>query len=126
MVETWKIENLQTRAIKIIHGRPECDQKCRLMTISNQKKYKIDLLMFKCLQGTSVDNFASYGERVSHNYCTRGNKATLRVPRVRTEAAKKSFWFQGPSCFNELPIDIRSLEFIILFKKRLKEHLQGL
>ena len=65
MVETWKIENLQTRAIKIIHGRPECDQKCRLMTISNQKKYKIDLLMFKCLQGTSVDNFASYGERVT-------------------------------------------------------------
>ena len=121
-----KFENLQTRAIKIINRRPECDQECRFMSVSNQKKYKADLLMFKCLQGTTVENFASYGERISHNYGTRGNKATLRVPRVRTEAAKKSFWFQGPSCFNELPIEIRNLESIVVFKHRLKEHLQGL
>ena len=81
-------------------------------------------LIFKCLQGTTIPNFASYAERVSHNYGTRGNKATLRVPRVRTEAAKKSFWFQGPSCYNELPIEIRSLESFVVFKHRLKEHLQ--
>ena len=52
--------------------------------------------------------------------------ATLRIPRVKTEAAKKSFWFQGPSCLNELPIDIRSLDSIVVFKHRLKEHLEGL
>ena len=63
---------------------------------------------------------------ILYYYGTRGNKATLRVPRVRTEAAKKSFWFQGPSCFNELPIDIRSLDSIVVFKHRLKENLQGL
>ena len=94
------------------------------MTIFNQKKFKAGILIFKCLQGTTIPNFASYAERVSHNYGTRGNKATLRVPRVRTEAAKKSFWFQGPSCYNELPVEIRSLESFVVFKHRLKEHLQ--
>ena len=121
-----KFENLQTRAIKIIHHDPEFDQERGYMTIFNQKKIKADLLIFKCLQGSTIQNFASYGERVCHNYGTRGNKATLRVPRVRTEAAKKSFWFQGPSCFNELPIHIQSLDSIVVFKHQIKEHLQGL
>ena len=95
------------------------------MTILNQKKFKADLLIFKCLQGTNNPNFVCYGERVNHNYGTRRNKTTLRIPRVKTEAAKKSFWFQGPACFNELPIDIRSLESFVAFKHRLQEHLKG-
>ena len=102
-----KFENLQARAIRIIHHHAEFDQERGYMMILNQKKFKADLLIFKCLQGTAIPNFASYAERVSHNYGTRDNKATLRVPRVRTEAAKKSFWFQGPSCYNELPTGIR-------------------
>ena len=81
-----KFENLQARAIKIIHHHPEFDQEHGYMTISNQKKFKEDLLIFKCLQGATIPNFESYGERVSHDYGTRGNKATLSVPRVRTEA----------------------------------------
>ena len=121
-----KFENLQARAIKIIHTCPEYDQECGYMMILNQKKFKAGLITFKCLQGTNIPNFALYGERVSHNYGTRSKNATLRVPRVRTEAAKKSFWFQGPSCFNKLPIDIRSLDSIVTFKHRLKEHLRGL
>ena len=96
------------------------------MTILNQKKFKADLLIFKCLQGTNIPNFVCYGERLNHNYGTRRNKTTLRIPRVKAEAAKKSFWFQGPACFNELPIDIRSLDSIVAFKHKLKEHLKGL
>ena len=69
--------------------------------------FKADLLIFKCLQGTTIPDFACCSERVNHNNGTRRNKTTLRIPRVRTEAAKKSFWFQGLVCFNELPIDIR-------------------
>ena len=95
------------------------------MTILNQKKFKADLLIFKCLQGTNFPNFAFFGERIDHNYGTRSNKTTLRIPRVRTEAAKKS-WFQDPACLNELPIDIRSLDSIVSFKHRLKEHFNGL
>ena len=121
-----KFENLQVRAIKIIHHHSEYDQERGYMTILNQKKFKADLLIFKCLQGTNISNFAFYGERVDHNYGKKRNKTTLRIPRVRTEAAKKSFWFQGPACFNELPIDIQSLDSIVAFKHRLKEHFNGL
>ena len=121
-----KFENLLAKAIKIIHHHSEYDQERGYMTILNQKKFKADLLIFKCLQGTNIPNFAFYGERVDHSYGTRSNNTTLRIPRVRTEAVKKSFWFQGPACFNELPIDIRSLDSIVAFKHRLKEHFNGL
>ena len=41
---------------------------------------------------------------------------------VKTEAAKGSLYFQGPSCFNELPRDIRSIKSVVLFKSWVKEH----
>ena len=31
----------------------------------------------------------------------------------------------GPSCYNELPIDIQSLDSVAVFKHRLQEHMQG-
>ena len=49
-----KFESIQARAIKIIHHHPEFDQERRYMTILNQKKFKADLLIFKCLQGTTI------------------------------------------------------------------------
>ena len=58
------------------------------MTILTQKALKSELSISKCLQGTTVENVGAYGERINHKYGTRGKKATLRVPRVRKEAAK--------------------------------------
>ena len=83
------------------------------MTIQSQKKFKAAIQIFKCLQGTAVPNLTSYIEKVDHKYNTRGNSSTLRLPKVRAEAARRSFRFQGPSCYNELPIDIRKLTSII-------------
>ena len=44
-----KLENLQARAIKIIHHHLEYDQERGYMTIFNQKKFKVDLLIFNCV-----------------------------------------------------------------------------
>ena len=117
-----KFERLQRRAIKIIYNQPKICKECGLMTIQNQKKFKASMIIFKCLQGTSIPNFASYIDKVDHTYYTRGNSSTLRLPKIRTEAARKSFKFQGPSCYNEVPINIRKLNSLVLFKHQLKEH----
>ena len=41
---------------------------------------------------------------------------------LRTEAARKSFLFQGPLCYNELPLEIHSLQSIVLFRSSLKKY----
>ena len=74
---------------------------------------------------TTSNNSLTFVERVSDNYGTRGDKATLHVARVRTEAGQKSLGIQSPFCFNELPVHIRSLDPVFVFKHRLNKHLLG-
>ena len=59
--------------------------------------------MFKCRQGTSIPALRAYTDKVDHQHDTRSNKSLLRLPLVKTETAKKSLYFEGPYCFNELP-----------------------
>ena len=49
-----KLENLQERATKIIEHRPYCAKTRRVFMIQNQKKFKVELSMFKCLQSTAI------------------------------------------------------------------------
>ena len=95
------------------------EQRCDFLGAINEV---LQLQIFKCLEGTSIPNLASYIEKVDHNYNTRGNSSTLRLPQVRTDAARKSIYFQRPSCYNEIPIDSQKLTSIVQFKYRLKEH----
>lgn len=116
-----KFESVQNRAQKVIYGLQE-NNRCKLISINNQKKMKVVTEMFKCRQGTSIPALRAYTENVDHQHDTRSNKSLLRLPLVKTETAKKSLYFQGPHCFNELPRDIRSLESIVIFKSKLREH----
>ena len=119
---TQRFEKLQEKAQKIIYCQPNHNREKRFCSILNQKKLKAACMIFKCLQGTGTPVFSPYGEEISHTYRTRTNNASLHLPLLRTEAARKSFWFQGPRCYNELPLEIRSLNSYVLFKSRLKDY----
>ena len=114
-----KFESLQNRALKIIYGKQQKD--CKLMSIESSKKYKACLLVFKCLKRTSIEVMNTCLEPLNHNQNTRNNKYAARIPRVRTEAGKKAFWFQGPKLYNELPSSLRQLDSFIIFKHKLKQ-----
>ena len=109
-----KFETLQDKILKIIYHRIKESRENDITSISNHKKLKAACLIFKCLHGTSIPAFLSYAEKINHTY-------TLRLPLLRTEAAKQSFLFQGSQCFNEQPLEIRSLNSIVLYKTRAKK-----
>ena len=117
-----KFEKLQVKAQKIIYCQADRNREKSFCSILNQKKLRAACMIFKCLQGSSIPVFSSYAEEISHTYRTRNNNASLRLPLLRTEAARKSFCFQGPRCYNELPLEIRSLKSYLLFKSRLKDY----
>ena len=79
--------------------------------------------MFKCLQRTAIPHFTSYINKAKYKYNTRCNLSTMLLPKVGTRAAKKSFIFQGPALYNEVPTDIQNLNSLIIFKHQLREHL---
>ena len=119
---THKFEKLQEKALKIIYCQANQNREIRFGNILNQKKLKAACLIFKCLQRTSIPAFSSYATEICHKYRTRNNNISLRLPLLRTETARRSFWFQGPRCYNELPLEIRFLNSFVLFKSRLKEY----
>ena len=66
-------------------------------------------------------NFQHYFTIMDSVKCTRKNKCLIRLPKVRLEADRKAFYFQGAVIFNSLPIELRSAEttkdFLIRYKK---------
>ena len=119
---TQKFKKLQEKTQKIIYYQANQNKENQFCSILNQKKLKAACLIFKFLQGTSIPAFSTYVEEISHNYKTRNNNASLRLPLLRTEAARKSFLFQRPRCHNDLPLKFRSLNTIVLFRSSLKEY----
>ena len=116
-----KIKSVQYRVHNVIYGL-QTDKICSLISINNQKMIKVAMQMFKCRQGTCIPGLRKHADNIDHQHETRSNTSLLRLPLIKTEAAKRSLYFQGPYCFNELPKNKRSLESIAIFKSKLREH----
>ena len=58
----------------------------------------------------------------SHEIEARNNLCLLKLPKIRTEYARKSFRFTGAKIYIELPTEIRRSETFYDFVKLLKKH----
>ena len=50
---------------------------------------------------------------------TRNNGNTAKMPKVKLDFARRSFYFLGASIFNSLPLSLRNINSRILFWKAL-------
>ena len=91
-------------------------------------KYKVCMLMFKCLKGLApayLVAFCTKGSAVSGRSALRSAvRGDLVVPSHRTDWGLRAFAVAGPSCWNELPVELRDLTVgPATFAKHLKTHL---
>ncbi len=63
-------------------------------TIADSIKGNAMMMVFKSLYYNKPQLFNNYFSRLTHSYTTRGNRSLLNLPRVRTEAGRKSFRYQ--------------------------------
>ena len=79
--------------------------------------------MRKCLlKDFNSETFDNYCILQKHNKNTRNNNYSIRVPRVKLELARQSFYIYGGKLYNELLIGIRKLDTISQFKVALRGH----
>lgn len=65
---------------------------------------EISLLVRNCLQKKfGHETFDNYFQLMQHDKRTRNNNISIRLPPVKLEAAKRSFFFGGAKLFNSLP-----------------------
>ena len=91
-------------------------------------KYKVCMLMFKCLKGLAPAyrvSFYTKGSAVSGRSALKSAvRGDLVVPSHRTDWGLKAFAVAGLSCWNVLPVELRDLTVSPApFAKHLRTHL---
>ena len=86
------------------------------------------MLMFKCLKGLApvyLVAFCTKGSAVSGRSALRSAvRGEFAVPGHRTDWGLRAFAVAGPSCWNELPVELMDLTAIpASFAKHLRTHL---
>ena len=90
--------------------------------MNNLIKRKSCLFVFDCLLNNVCTPFKNYFERLVHSKATRNNGISVKLPKVRLEFGKKSFYYQGAKTFNNLPAELRSLDSRLKFKNKLRDY----
>ena len=57
-----------------------------------------------------------------HNHNTRSNEK-LHNPCVKTNLRKLSINFKGVDVYNSLPSDLKNIQYILAFKRKLKNYI---
>jgi hypothetical protein len=115
---TWsnRFEKLQNQA-KIVIGRNASNWS----SIEVERKRKIALEVYKNIHGLNKIKSATY-DIIDHSINTRGNKSTIRLPKIRTETARKISHYQGAIIYNMLPANARNELCFSNFKRFIKNY----
>ena len=79
----------------------------------------IHFLYNKSLNDSCPPPLRNLFKRFNHGKDTRGNGSLLIVPRVETEAGRKTLTFQGALIFNGLSSDHQNESFFVNFKRKI-------
>ena len=124
---------LQKKAIRIVNRvnyREHTDplfKKLKLLTVYQVFELNCLIFMYKCIKG---NKFSEFKERIQfntdiHDHNTR--KKTFRViNKARLDICKNSFLYHGINIWNLLDSELKSLNSIGYFKKKLKLHILGI
>ena len=90
--------------------------------VFNMQNIQCADFVFRCLNKTAPDVFHDHFEKVGHQKATRVNGRNLKIPKVKTESAKRGFHYSGVRIYNALPTHLKTERFYLPFKQGLKEH----
>ena len=113
--ECKKLQSFDRRANFII--------KSTVTLIGSCLNRDICMLVKRCLLNEfNLDTFNNYFEIFDHKMNTRNNNHSIRLPRVKLELVRNSFFLASGIRYISLPLELRQVDDILLFKRRLKEH----
>ena len=124
-----RLFRLQKRAIRIIdHSSflshtPPIFHSQRILTLYDRYQYVLGIIMFLWHKKLLPDSLLEYFSLNCdiHNYFTR-SAAKFHLPKIRTSLFYYSVIYQGPIIWNSLPMEIRQIDSLNLFKRKMKNY----
>ena len=114
-----RLASFHDRSLRTIQGNSStCDE---IQSVTNANKIRACKLVRKCIDKDICDTFQGYFEINGHKMRTRNNQCLVKLPKIETEYARKSFRFMGAKICNELPINIRKAESFNAYEQHLKQ-----
>ena len=131
-----KLQKLQNSAVRFIYNLKTKKQQRKpispylkalhFLPVRYRMMFKICLLVFKCMNNMAPEYLQSIIHvRNVNNHCLRIDEDFFRLempPKPNLTKTNGCFSYMGPSLWNKLPYDIRSLSDLKLFKKKLKTY----
>ena len=117
-----RIESLERRSLDVIRSTRVASVSLRVPSIEAGVKKRSCILVFDTLQGNVCDAMKDYFVRNAHGKNTRNDQHLVKLPQVKTEFGRKSFYYLAGKEFNDLPLSARKIESKFLFSRFLENH----
>ena len=112
---------------KFEHITPVLRDDLHILKIDERIKFKLCLLVFKCLNNLAPQYLRQHikllSDESSRQRLRSSKTLELSVPRTRTCIGDRAFRVAGPSAWNSLPPSVQCADTLRTFKKLLKTHL---
>lgn len=126
--ELQALQRLQNRALSIIErARFKDPWPKKWLSVMNLIRFDRCVMVYKIVNKQCPESLWNmFQQRCSiSNYNTR-NYRDLHIPKLNLELTKKGFHYSGIKAWNDIPVNIRELPSLRLFKTHLKRHLMSL
>ena len=122
------LQRLQNRASYIIENAKITDSWSRSwLNVENIIRYDRKIMTYKIMNKLCPEKFFNkFLPRSSVSKYNTRHCRDLKIPRYRTEFAKKGFHCSALKAWNDLPATLRELPTQNSFKKQLKKKFEGL
>ena len=114
--QSRKLAALHERARRIIGMR---SKECSVLSPERSNIKRACILVHNILNNDICDALQNHITTHEHTKTTRNNKCLATLPRIKTEYARKGFHYMGAKLYNNLPIEIRTVENKKDFKEKL-------
>ena len=119
----YKLQKVQNSAARLVLGKRRREsarsalRELHWLDVESRIIFKTLLLVFKVIKGQCSDNlslqFKSFNGRPE-------DFLLLKTPNFKTKYGKRTFEYSGSRLWNALPADLRKVEDIEVYKKKLK------
>ena len=118
-----KLQKVQNAAARLVTRKRKRDsmsavlKELHWLNVESRIIFKMILMVYKVIYGLCSENLTVNYKQ--HN-CRPNDFLLLETRAVKTKYGRRTFEYAGPRLWNALPLDVRTIECIDTFKKKLK------
>ena len=126
--ELQALQRLQNRALSIMErARFKDPWPKKWLSVKNLIRFDRCVMVYKIVNKQCPESLWNmFQQRCSISHYNTRNYRDLHIPNLNLEFTKKGFHYSGIKVWNDIPVNIRELSSLHLFKIHLKRHLMSL